>query len=42
VRVVEAVVGMLPAAKGAGVDPFDAAEARLAVRALEPNIAPFL
>ena len=40
VRVVEAVVGMLPAAEGAGVDPFDAAEARLAMRALKP-IVPF-
>ena len=40
VRVVEAVVGMLPAAEGAGFDPFDAAEARLALRALEP-IVPF-
>jgi membrane protein len=38
VRVVEAVVGMLPAAEGAGFDPFDAAEARLALRALEPAL----
>jgi hypothetical protein len=38
VRVVEAVVGMLPAVEGAGVDPFDAAEARLALRALEPIV----
>ena len=40
VRVVEAVVELLPAAEGAGFDPFDAAEARLALRALEP-IVPF-
>jgi hypothetical protein len=37
---VEAVVGMLQAAEGAVFDPFDAAEARLALRALEP-IVPF-
>jgi hypothetical protein len=34
VRVVEAVVGMLPAAEGVGFDPFDADEARLAAELL--------
>ncbi|KOO23359.1 tir-containing protein [Chrysochromulina tobinii] len=38
VRVAEAVVGMLPAVEGAGFDPFDAAEARFALRVLEPIV----